>query len=196
MAGRLRISFPALLGLALAASAQDGARARGSATSLPSDDPLAVARKFEGTPYGTGEGEFNCVTLLVRILGEMRSLDDGTRRRILIDNIGRHESLDDLVARGDERTRGVQYALESAGLGKAIPLTEARPGDLVQYWYRKKDGHWAGHASVIERVRGDGVVDIYGAHLKTAKVTTLRGIRLKGDDRRAYVVRLLPPRRS
>jgi hypothetical protein len=52
-----------------------------------------------------------------------------------------------LILDEDPRTKGVQEALVTAGLGDAINPKNAEPGDLIQYWMQRKNGTF-GHAAL------------------------------------------------
>lgn len=162
-----------------------------AALSWHAPGPLDAARSLGEGPYSTfryklegtkANRETDCtqfvVAVLQRVLGADRVSATGrvaSRTRVQIDEVyalaksgdrsGARRLLDELVAeRRDPRTAGVQFALVSAGLGREVgSIADARPGDLVQYWSKGRDGHWHGHAAVISAVVGTRV-RLYGAH--------------------------------
>ena len=95
------------------------------------------------------------------------TLTRATRKQLAIANLTKSEAarLDALVEAGHRKIRGVRTALLDAGLGVAVDPKDARPGDLVQYWYRTSRG-WRGHAAIVERIDG-GVATLYGSHKTT-----------------------------
>lgn len=114
-------------------------------------------------------GAIDCVQFVIAVVGECcaqsqqsSKFDAELRRRIAIDNIQPDEKLDALVEAGDDRIRGVQWALVAANLGEAISIADAQPGDFVQYWYRSGES-WAGHTAVIQSI-ADGQAILLGAH--------------------------------
>lgn len=174
-------------------------------------DPLSVAKKltssrFEGWQYGSNsdKNQVDCVQFLVSVVEESvgASLVPKVRNRILIAELSeeekKHPILGTLVVDGNERTKGVQSALVDAGLGTAVSVADAASGDLIQYWMKKSDGTWFGHAGVIESVDRTGDTPkarIYGAHASPApgKIGT-SSFELKlidgSDDRKIYLVRV------
>jgi hypothetical protein len=143
---------------------------------------------YSGWQYGgnTEAQEVNCVQFLEDIIQRLlnRPLRERERKRLLIQNVAKSENLQRLVERSDKRTRGIQHALISIGRGKTILPRDARPGDFVQYWY-KKDSLWVGHAAIIQEVKHDDQFCcsfIYGAH------ESLNGVGVAG-----YMVTLNDP---
>ncbi len=174
-------------------------------------DPLFVAKsltssRFEGWQYGSNpdKKQVDCVQFLLSVVEESvgATLVPKVRNRILIAELSeeekKHPALGILVVDGDERTKGVQSALVDASLGKAVSVADAAPGDLIQYWMKKSDGTWFGHAGVIESVERTGDAPkarIYGAHASPSpgKIGT-SSFELKliegAADRRIYLVRI------
>ena len=74
---------------------------------------------------------------------------------------GRRKELAKLVNDDDARMEGVVTALTLSGQGSKIAdKNELRPGDLMQYWYRKGPGEAGGHAVLVHKVRTrQGVLD-------------------------------------
>jgi hypothetical protein len=174
-------------------------------------DALAVARnlaesKYKDWQYGSNPNKMqvDCVQFLVAVVEEAigASLAPKVRNRILIAELSeeerKHPILGSLVVDGDERTKGIQSALVDASRGKAVSVADATPGDFIQYWMKKSDGTWFGHAGVIESVERTGDMAkarIFGAHASPApgKIGT-SSFELKlidvASDRRVYLVRM------
>lgn len=174
-------------------------------------DPLAVAKdlatsKYKDWQYGSNpdKEQVDCVQFLLAVVEESvgASLVPKVRKRILIAELSeeekKHPILGTLVVDKDERTKGVQSALVLAGLGTAVTVADAAPGDLIQYWMKKSDGTWFGHAGVIESVDRAGdtpTARVYGAHASPApgKIGT-SSFELQlidgSHDRRIYLVRV------
>ena len=139
------------------------------------EHPLHLAWKmgdlrFTDWRYGSKfeEQQINCVQFLGYVIEELlgRELSIHERDALMIQNIRKVENLQRLVKRGDRRTKGVQYALVSMRRGKVIPPSKARPGDFIQYWY-KKEGVWLGHAAIIQEIqreRNKYCAYVFGAH--------------------------------
>lgn len=178
---------------------------------LPAASPLDIARdlaagRYKGWKYGSdpGQKQIDCVQFVLAVVEEslQASLDVKTRKAILIDNLSEDERKPDglakLVLSGDKRTKGVQTALVEFGRGTAVEAHHGQPGDLVQYWMKRADGTWFGHAGIIEAVdTSSGVpqATIYGAHQSLNGIGSSKfKIKLIGeaDDRRVYVVRIRP----
>ncbi len=156
--------------------------------SIDGSTVLQHARQYEGRRYGTGPCEFVCssfVTQIIRDLGV--DVDSEMERRINVAVGGR--GADAIIAENDPIHKGVQYALTSAGVGDAVSVGDAQPGDFVQYWWRE-DGSWRGHSAIIEEVKGDGRFDIYGAHW--TRVTSSDDVDLGDPDKLVYIARLHP----
>lgn len=159
-----------------------------------------AAQKYKGWTYGSRQSEkqIDCVQFVLAVVQEAlaQSLNADARSQILISNLGSpgQKKLAALIEAEDARTKGVQHALVSIGLGSAIDPEDARAGDLVQYWMKREDGTWYGHASVLENVRRSGSTysaKLYGAHGSTNGIATSRfSLRLNGPDRKVYIVRL------
>ncbi len=143
-----------------------------------STTPLDAAKKLaDGTYSGItyeyqgklADGKTDCTQFLVAVLqdyfGTSKIALNGQvakRTRVELGDVTNSE-LADLVENLDPRTEGVQYALVSAGIGTAVAdITEAKPGDLVQYWYYKGSTIY-GHSAVISSVDGTKA-QIFGAH--------------------------------
>jgi hypothetical protein len=162
-------------------------------SSFATDHPLQLAwriaqEQYSGWTYGKrgDQTQVDCVTFLENVLEQLlqRPLRSQERARIMIQNIKPQDDLQALVERGERRTRGIQHALVSMRRGKVIQPPDARPGDFIQYWY-KRDSLWVGHAALIQEVRREG--DFYcsftfGAH------ESLNGVGVAG-----YMVTLNDP---
>ena len=145
------------------------------------EHPLLVAwklgdGKFPGWYYGSRaeERQINCVQFLAEVVEELlqRKLHKHERDALMIQNYRRRENVQRLVKRRDPRIRGIQRALVNMGRGVVVTPANARPGDFVQYWY-KKEGVWLGHAAIIQEIReeaGKYCAFIYGAHESTNNI--------------------------
>ncbi len=157
------------------------------------EHPLHLAwrlseEKYSGWLYGRiiEQKQINCVRFLEDVLEGLlqRPLRASERDKILIQNIADTEDLQKLVERGDKRTRGIQQALLSMKRGRVVFPKDARPGDFVQYWY-KKGSLWVGHAAIIQEVVSEGnfyCSFTFGAH------ESLNGVGVAG-----YMVTLNDP---
>ena len=71
--------------------------------------------------------------------------------------------------------------------------SQTRPGDLIQYWMKKRDGTWFGHAGVLEKVEKNGGTmraTIFGAHERPKKIgSSTFKLFLTGTDRKIFIVR-------
>lgn len=113
-----------------------------------------------------------------------------------------HNNLDRNVVKegpdpADPRYAGVVYMLEKHQLGKRIDdMSAVRPGDFIQYWIRRGNGTWFGHASVIESVRYDPndkhyKARILGAHKSMNGIAVSRfELLLDAPGRHVYIGRM------
>jgi hypothetical protein len=107
---------------------------------------------------------------------------------------------------GDQRMAGVARAIaEVLKVGNYVAPKDARAGDFIQYWAKRRDGSWSGHSAIVvrrvERQDGRMAVSIYGSHKATNGVTETdfggEGVLLEGADRYVFVARLeIPPSAS
>lgn len=159
-----------------------------------------AASRFDGWTYGSDatKKQVDCVQFLVAVvekeLGHALKADE--RNAILISPAP--ADLPKAVVNGDSITKGVQYSLvDLVKAGTAVEPADAKAGDLVQYWMKKGDGSWIGHAAVISKVFKDASgaqrASLYGAHESLKKIADQDfgggGLKLTGDDRRVYIVR-------
>lgn len=163
----MRLSFLPLASLALTISTSDV-------------DPLATARRladetFKNYTYGSsGENKVDCTQFLAAVVDDLArqcgvTLSKADRRTLLV-VLGEEDAntLQTLVSASDTKIRGVQQALVSSNLGVAVEPKDAKPGDLIQYWY-KKQGKWTGHSGLVERIEA-GKATIYGSHNTTLQM--------------------------
>ena len=172
-----------------------------SADTLKTAEKLASG-KYKGWKYGpeASKKQVDCVQFVQAVVEEelKSTVDKKIRDAILIRY--KFKDLGAAVAKGDKRTRGVQYALvDLLKRGTAVPPKDAKKGDLIQYWMKKKDGTWFGHSAVISSVHKNPKdpskvsVILYGAHKSLGKIgDTTKKLRLYGADRKIYVVRIKP----
>ena len=120
-------------------------------------------------------------------LGKVKS---STRHDILI---AHGWTADEEQVKADEGTdanlAGVQKALVDAGKGVAVEKAGVQPGDLIQYWMKRKDGTWFGHAAVVKSVNGNILV-LLGAHQSKGGIADLK-LDI-GKANRVYLVRIRP----
>lgn len=173
--------------------------------------PLETARKlatsrYKGWSYGSNASkkQVDCVQFVLAVLETTKrmSLSARARTRILISDISATELKKDqykVVRDGDSRTKGVQEAIAANSWGKRIDIADVKAGDFVQYWMKRKNGSWFGHAGIIASVRrtksGARVAIIYGAHASPKPNGTIGNSRItlilkSGPDRRIYIARL------
>jgi len=149
--------------------------------------------------------QIDCTQFIQKVLEKMleRDLTDSEAEAVNISGIPtKPATLDSFVAHNDPRTKGVVYALtEVMNLGEEVKPAEARPGDLIQYWIKSKDGHYKGHAAIIESsyVRdGIPVARLFGSHKTLGRIGIaidksgrVLELNLIGERRRIYIVRLI-----
>ncbi|MBW2964607.1 N-acetylmuramoyl-L-alanine amidase [Candidatus Woesearchaeota archaeon] len=179
-------------GLALAttptSSTAATAAVKGDDGYVDGNSVLSAALKYEGRAYGTGQGEFVCVSLVEQVLKDLGvSVSSDMHKQIFI--IGGDKSGDALVRENNNLIQGVSLALTSVGMGASVKVEDAKAGDFVQYWWQK-DGVWNGHSAIIYRVNGGGKFDVYGAHSRNTGVTTAKDVDLSDKDKKVYIVRL------
>jgi hypothetical protein len=156
-------------------------------------DVLAAAQKIAADlkdwTYGhdAAKKQIDCVQFVIRVLKDLApGLSREAQTRILISDVSESE-VAGLVEKEDPKIRGVQTALVEAHLGQAVAREDVKPGDLVQYWYRTKDGGWNGHCAIVEEVRAGGKFALLGAHQSHGKIDTL--VATFGPGVKTYFVR-------
>ena len=193
------------------------AAAEGQSADSTQLDVLATAKTlaqttFAGFRYGSNPDrkQIDCTqfmqAVIERVIG--RKLTEIESQAVLIAGLPSGAGkLDSLIHAEDRRTKGVQYALtEVLPVGKIVEPDSARPGDLVQYWIKASSGHFKGHTAIILDVTMEGGVRtarLYGSHKTLGRIgvavdrqgNDLR-LRLKGKDRKVYIVRIEPSRIS
>jgi hypothetical protein len=151
---------------------------------------------FKRWQYGSKaeQQQINCVQFLEHVVRSLigRELRASERDALLIQNIRRRENLQRLVERGDKRTRGIQHALLAMKRGKIVSASKAKPGDFVQYWY-KKEGVWLGHAALIQQILSEEkkyCAYIFGAH-ESINAIGVAGYQITLNDplMKVYIVR-------
>lgn len=161
----------------------------------PQVDPLKTARTLGGTTYktytyGTEPGkQVDCTKFVLEVIKKVaaeRGVELSTKTKHQISLHPRPEDLQSRVTNDDPWIQGVQKALVDAKLGEPIDISQASPGDIVQYWNTKEDGTWGGHAAIIEQIK-DGEVSLYGSHKSLGRVGT-RSVPLT-DMKKVFVVR-------
>jgi len=215
----MRFPFAIITGLLLAilcrpsmaqVRSADSSRSQGAGETI---DVLAEARElaittYAGFAYGSNPSrkQIDCTqfmqAVIERVIGRVLTAEES--RAVLISGLpSGAKKLDSLIAGEDDRIKGVQYALTRVlRIGRAIVADSARPGDLVQYWIRSSSGHYKGHVATIESVRhenGIPVARLYGSHKTLGRIgiaVDRQGkellLKLKGKDRKVYIVRIDP----
>jgi hypothetical protein len=148
---------------------------------------LGAAHRYEGRPYGSDiPGGFVCTTFVEQVLRDVGvAVTDVMHRQIQIIPDGR--TVEEWIASDAPILRGVAGAIAQAGIGDSVRVEDAQPGDFVQYWWRTSST-WHGHSVIIERAKGNGVFDVYGAHSTT--VTTLQNENLGNPEKKVFIARL------
>lgn len=125
-----------------------------------------------------------CTQFLVKVLENFTPLTKAERKSI---NIVTSESLESLREKSSPVLQGVYHALIESGKGVAIPLNEAQPGDLIQFWY-SWGGSYRGHCGIIRSVDANwGIMQLYSSSLSGDGY----GIRNYWIPDEVYVVRLV-----
>ena len=146
-------------------------------------DPLDMAQSlakglYKGYVYKTkGKAKsIDCTEFVLAVTNDLAKLCDkkltsAQRSTLTIATVGA-DKLQDLVKTGDKKIRGVQTALIDAKIGVEVTVAKAKPGDMIQYWYKTKAGVWLGHAGVVESVQTSDdktSLSIFGSHKTTLK---------------------------
>jgi len=179
--------------------------------SFSDECALRVAHELAGTVfkgwtygnYSSAKLQLDCTTFISAVADSImrRSGKDYTaamRRDVLIN----HNDLGRNVAQegpdpDDPRYAGIVHAIEKYTWGSRITeMSEVQPGDFIQYWIRRANGTWFGHASLIETVRfdirdGHYKARIYGAHKSTNGIAVSSfELLLDGRERLVYIGRI------
>ena len=170
-----------------------------SAFGSPLETAEALAKKdFAGWTYGAkaADRQIDCVQFMAAVIAQevARPLGKAERNTININHGWTAEEVQAKAETGkDPKVSGLVHALvDLMKVAERVPLAEARPGDFVQYWMKRKDGRWFGHASLIAKVEGGHAV-LYGSHKSTNGIA-MSGFKLNllGKDRHVYLARLKP----
>lgn len=161
---------------------------------------MLAREKYAGWTYGSSAAkrQVDCVQFVLSVAEAcaQERFDPRTRKQILISHLSDSEqqTLAGLIEAENEKVKGVQHALISIGRGTAIRPEDAEPGDLIQYWIKKTNGTWVGHAGVlaeVERTPECCQATILGAHASTNGIAMSDfTLRLSGDDRKVFLVRM------
>jgi len=162
---------------------------------------------YAGYRYGSNmnKKQIDCTQFMQKVLEKIleRDLSEAEAAAVNISGIStRPAALDSFVEHSDARTKGVVYALtEVMKFGEEIRPSDARPGDLIQYWIKSKDGHYKGHAAIIESSyvkSGIPMARLFGSHktlgrigIAVDKSGRVLELNLIGERRKIYIVRLL-----
>ena len=163
--------------------------------------PLDTARSlaggtFAGWTYGNAAKKktIDCVQFMEVVIAKEvgRPLTPDERRMIAIHHGWSAQEVQEKAAAGsDPKVSGLAHALvDLMKVATRVESGDARPGDFVQYWKRNDAGQWFGHASLLSRV-SDGKATLYGSHKSTNGIADSNfELKLSGDDRHVYLVRL------
>lgn len=134
--------------------------------------------------------EKNCVEFVHAVFEDLfpEMLDQNFKDMVYINDLG-GLSLNEALSRNTDQIRGVQWALESYGIGYAVERDSVMAGDFVQYWYKRKNGAWGGHVAVVMEVNQDGTLNLYSSNKSTGGPDYLRNYKLRSN---AYFARLYP----
>lgn len=151
-----------------------------------------LAQQDKDFTYGTGPNQIDCVHFVLAVvncrLGAPVSAE--AKKAILITYGWKEEETEKKAEDGtDPHLGGVQYALtQILNQGTVIDPTQAKPGDLIQYWIKKSDGTWFGHSGVIASVEGirAKILSASESHHSIAETP----LNLTGPDRHLYIVRI------
>jgi hypothetical protein len=175
-------------------------------------DVLATAHRlaettYQGFTYGSSQArrQIDCTQFVQKVIEEVvgRTLAERESKAVLIAGLpSSARILDSLVYHEDPRTCGVLFALTDVlPIGMQVSPDSAQPGDLIQYWIKSKSGHYKGHSAILESISREGdvpTVKLFGSHKTLGRLgiaTDSHGnqlqIRLKGGDRKVYLVRIV-----
>ncbi|MDD3094711.1 MAG: hypothetical protein WC372_00200 [Candidatus Neomarinimicrobiota bacterium] len=181
----------------------------GLAAAAPSDLETAHQMSdavFRGWTYGSyssAKKQLDCSTFISAVMDTLLSrrgihYTAEMRRDVLINHpdFGRN-----LIKEGpdpaDPRYAGMVHMMEKYGVGIRIrDLSQVQPGDFIQYWVRRNNGTWFGHASLIESLSRDAAdgrykARIYGSHKSMNGIAVSNfELMLEGKDRYVYIGRL------
>lgn len=151
-----------------------------------------AAKDFAEFKYGSNgirNKQIDCVQFVLAVVDErLGKVKSSTRNDILI---AHGWTADEEQVKAEEGTdaniAGVQKALVDAGKGVAVDKTDVQPGDLIQYWMKRKDGTWFGHSAVVKSVVGSKVI-LLGAHQSKGGIADLKLDLNKAT--RVYLVRI------
>jgi len=154
------------------------------------------ATEFQGYGHGSsGKKSIDCVQFIAAVAEAQtkNTFDDETRNGILINHGWSHEESTTKIPESgtDPKLAGIQYALTTlTPLGRKIPPNEAKAGDYIQYWMKRKNGKWFGHAGIIETIDEEGA-KIFGSHKSSNGIATSNfKLNLLGEDRLIYILRI------
>lgn len=147
---------------------------------------LTQLKQYEGTKYGSGKNQFNCVTFTWQALedcGVLEGLSEDACQAVKKATMLSDVAQDDIaryVKDGSQKIQGAPGALVAHGCALPVRSDSLQAGDVVQYWYRDKNsGAWCGHAGVVSQVNSDGTFYLYGAHASKGRVTTMGPLNIK-----------------
>jgi lysophospholipase L1-like esterase len=156
-------------------------------SSVDASTVLETAHKYQGWPYGGNAKEMIDTTLIVQVLTDLgMALDDAALGQL---TFGSGAPSDDMITKNDPSIEGVELALIKANLGEKVSIEGAQPGDFVQYWWLD-GGVWKRNAAIIDKVKGSGIFDLFGAHNEQTGVSVLADQTLSDPAKKVFIVRL------
>ena len=131
--------------------------------------------------YDIAKKTLPCTVFVQKVLKTElgRKLTTAERSRINIVLPGL--SFQKLLREKDFRISGVVYAIVQGGLGKQVPLSQAKAGQYCQFWI---DGN--GHSCIVHRVEGDRMYYISSNKSTNGPGVGRRPVQLK-ERRNKYI---------
>ena len=138
--------------IALGAAAALGSIAHPT-DSLAKSDPINKTEKTSANKSDAGRNAIDvalsiqkthtgdnllCFDFVYKIISMLTRTNDKNLRRdmaVKLKSTGDIKLLE-AIENGYPTTRGVQFALEKAGMGTAVEMNSVKPGDFVQFWHR------------------------------------------------------------
>lgn len=116
----------------------------------------------------TQEKKLPCTTFVQEVLKQLEiELSADEIATLQIRGIGEAKVAAELAA-GNPALRGGPGMLIDKGIANVVRPEDARPGDIVQYWYRdsKKASGIGGHTGIVQELLPDGKLAIVDSNIK------------------------------
>lgn len=176
---------------------------RGAETLLETAKKLAES-DYKGyiytDPGNPSPKQIDCTTFLAAVLKKSlkRELTKAEYNAVQIIGLDTTK-LDQLVKDSDPGTKGaVRAMVDLAKVAEVVAPADIKAGDMVQFWELKSNGHWEGHAAIVNEVtpvpNAAPKATLFGAHKSLGKigVSDYAWSFAPGDKRRTYVARMKP----